>query len=98
MWTRPYQFGHTFARSPRRRFPRRAAFAAAIGGEHAEADLRIIRADGEHRWVTIVASPVLDVDGVVVRVVETAEDITRRKTAEAALRESDKRFQQLAEL
>jgi len=53
-------------------------------GVASQAEFRIIRPDGEQRWVRTVASPVVDADGVVRRTATTAEDITLRKQAEAA--------------
>jgi PAS domain S-box-containing protein len=58
---------------------------------------RIIRADGTIRWVWSRAEPVRDEHGTLYRLVGIAEDITERKRSEAALRESEERFRQLAE-
>lgn len=55
-------------------------------GQPAHADFRIIRPDGEQRWVFASSAPVIDPDGVARRCAVTVEDITARKDAEAALR------------
>ena len=51
-----------------------------------EAELRIIRPDGETRWIRTVSSPVVNADGTITRAATTVEDVTERKDAEAALR------------
>jgi PAS domain S-box-containing protein len=47
-----------------------------------QAEYRIVRPDGEIRWISGRAYPVLDEHGRVFRVVGIAEDITRQKTVE----------------
>ena len=54
--------------------------------------------DGRVRWVAAKGRGVFDDDGRCVRVIGAAIDITPRKTAEAALVESEARFRQLAEI
>jgi PAS domain S-box-containing protein len=58
---------------------------------------RIVRPDESIRWIHSREFPVKDADGKVVRVAGIVEDITERKLAEEALRESETRFRQLAE-
>lgn len=50
-----------------------------------EEEYRIVRPDGELRWIRDRAYPVRDEEGEVVRVVGVASDITERKKYEAAL-------------
>lgn len=53
---------------------------------HVEHDFRIVRPDGEIRWIESRRSPVFDDAGVVVRVATISTDITRRKKAELGMR------------
>ena len=53
----------------------------AIHGDYDDI-YRIVRADGEIRWIHDRAYPVRDAAGVVYRMVGTAQDITERKTME----------------
>ncbi|WP_170315444.1 PAS domain-containing hybrid sensor histidine kinase/response regulator [Nakamurella deserti] len=55
-------------------------------GRPFDGEIRIIRPDGELRWLRIRRHPVRDEHGVVFRAAGTDEDITDRKSAEAALR------------
>ncbi|HLL71820.1 MAG TPA: PAS domain S-box protein [Pyrinomonadaceae bacterium] len=56
-------------------------------GERTEKEYRIVRHDGEVRWIHDRAFPVRDEQGRIARIVGIAEDITARKTGEKALRE-----------
>ena len=66
------------------------------GGEIRE--YRIVRPDGSVRWISDKGFTIKDDSGKVVRIAGIAEDITDRKFAEMALRESEERFRELAEL
>jgi PAS domain S-box-containing protein len=77
----------------------RASFKKIVrtgGGEKRE--YRIVRPDGSVRWVSDRGFAIRDENDQVVRIAGIAEDITERKRAEVALRESEERFRELAEL
>lgn len=55
---------------------------------------RIVRADsGEERWVAASGRTILDATGNVIRKIGTIQDITERKQADDALRDSEARLQ-----
>ena len=54
-------------------------------GHFAESEHRVLRPDGDIVWVHTSSNPVLDEDGTVNRIAGTVENITARKTAEAAI-------------
>ena len=74
-----------------------AAIEAQARGEITHLEYRIIRADGEQRWVQERAFPIRDAAGEVYRVAGATEDITARKVAQDALRASEERFRQIAD-
>jgi PAS domain S-box-containing protein len=55
---------------------------------------RIIRPDGEIRWIRERGYPILDASGLAYRVVGIAEDVTDIKEAEAELRESRRQLEE----
>jgi len=61
-------------------------------GDDFEEEYRIIRPDQSICWVRVRAFPVRDVMGKVNRFVGIAEDITKRREAEEALRKSEEQF------
>jgi PAS domain S-box-containing protein len=63
--------------------------AAPDAGRTARSEHRIVRTDGEVRWVRAFATPVPNPDGELERVVTTTEDITDRMQAAAALSEAE---------
>jgi len=67
-----------------------AALTRQITGQYDEL-YRIIRPDGTIRWIQDRAFPIRDDSGKVYRVVGIAEDVTKRKQAEDALRENEAR-------
>ncbi|MGH2712038.1 MAG: PAS domain S-box protein [Actinomycetota bacterium] len=75
-----------------------------LAGEEVHASYRIVRPDGEVRWLRSVARPEMDMDGKVTRLLGATSDVTkareaheRMERAEAALRESEARYRQLIE-
>jgi len=55
-------------------------------------EFRILRPDGEERWLFNLGRPIFDENGVPLRLSGTVQDITKRKLAEEALRESEARY------
>ncbi len=55
-------------------------------GVAAQAEYRIIRSDGEVRWVRSMTWPIIETGGGVTRTADTIEDVTERRLAEAAIR------------
>ncbi len=62
-----------------------------------DAEFRIVRPDGEVRWLAAKGRVFYDVSGAPVRMVGLNQDITERKEAEEALRESEARFRHMAD-
>jgi PAS domain S-box-containing protein len=60
-------------------------------------DELLITADGEHRWIQVYLSPYIDHKETVQGILGTAIDITDRKLAEQALRDSETRFRTIFE-
>ncbi|MCW1924509.1 PAS domain S-box protein [Luteolibacter arcticus] len=63
------------------------AFRRQLAGEKTQVDFRIRRPDGEVRWLSEQAVPILDGAGGVERIVGTMRDITAAKLAEGQLAE-----------
>lgn len=73
----------------------RAQWAHVMQGETVSQQYRILTRSGEARWLQVVLRPELDGAGEVVRVYGAAQDITERRAAEVALRQSEARFRTL---
>jgi PAS domain S-box-containing protein len=67
----------------------RAVAARALAADY-DVEYRIIRPDGEERWIHDRAFPVRNDSGVVYRVAGVADDITGRKQLEEQLRQAQK--------
>jgi len=72
-------------------------FARTLGGDLRPFDFRLRRADGSPIWVSISAMPVYDDAGTTVGLLGLFADITERRQAGAALRESEERFRNMAD-
>lgn len=60
-------------------------------------EFRIIRPDGELRWIMARGRGMYDAEGKVVRMIGVALDITEKKSAEEKQREADKRISSILE-
>ena len=58
---------------------------------------QVIKADGQILWRETIKCPIMDEDGVARQVLGIVTDITERKQAEEALRESEARFRRLVD-
>ncbi|HEY0968458.1 MAG TPA: PAS domain-containing protein [Opitutaceae bacterium] len=79
----------------------RARVREAVGTKQAQGsydeEFRILRPDGELRWIRDRAFPVRNASGEVYRIVGVSTDITPRRRAEEAQRASEERLQILIE-
>jgi two-component system sensor histidine kinase UhpB len=69
----------------------------SVAGREFEIEYRIITKDGDVRWICDRGFPIRDESGQICRIAGIADDITERRLAENALRESEERFRQIAE-
>jgi PAS domain S-box-containing protein len=71
------------------------AFGAALGGEARNVERCLTDTDGSELWFETTHSPVVDEEGSVIGVCLNVRDISTRKQAERALRESEARYRDL---
>jgi PAS domain S-box-containing protein len=74
-----------------------ATFEKQAQGKPITVEYRIVRPDGSVRWICSRGFPVHNEFGEVYRVAGLAEDITERKLAEEALRESEGKYRTIFE-
>ncbi|MBC8004620.1 MAG: PAS domain S-box protein, partial [Verrucomicrobia bacterium] len=72
-------------------------FPILHGGKELHHEFRIIRPDGQMRWITARMQPKMNEMGQCIRIEGIAYDITKRKIAEEAIRESEERFRMVFE-
>ena len=70
----------------------KAVTLASTEGTPFNITFRIVRSDGEIRWMHSIGTTTKDEKGKVTKVFGTAQDITEHKQAEEALRESEERL------
>ena len=71
------------------------AFRAALGGEARNVERCLTDTDGSELWFEATHAPVVDEEGSVIGVCLNVRDISTRKQAERALRESEARYRDL---
>jgi two-component system, cell cycle sensor histidine kinase and response regulator CckA len=71
------------------------AFRAALNGECRQVQRRIRDSAGLERWFDTTHAPVVDEQGRVIGVCLNAQEVTERKRAEQALRDSEARYRDL---
>jgi PAS domain S-box-containing protein len=66
-----------------------AILPRALMGERISSEYRIVRPDGEVRWIFDVGFPIRDAGGTIVRAGGIAQDLTERRRAEKALSDNE---------
>jgi len=75
-----------------------SAFRGALNGTTGnDLEYRIIRKDGSVVWVATSWQPIIGADGNVMGHRASTRDISKRKSAEAALRQSEEKYRQLVQ-
>ena len=77
--------------------PRMAEIIQRGAEEKFDVEFRIVHPDGSVHWIRDRGFPIRNQSGQVYRIAGIATDITERKLAEEALRQSEERFRQLAD-
>jgi two-component system cell cycle sensor histidine kinase/response regulator CckA len=72
-----------------------ASFQAALTGEARSLERCLCDTDGVERWYETTHAPVVDEGGTVIGVCLNARDVSKRKLAEQAVRESEARYRDL---
>jgi two-component system cell cycle sensor histidine kinase/response regulator CckA len=72
-----------------------ANFREALTGETRSAERKVRDIRGEEHWFETTQAPVVDEDDRVIGVILNARDVSERRRAEAALRESEERYRDL---
>jgi two-component system cell cycle sensor histidine kinase/response regulator CckA len=70
-------------------------FQAALSGQVKSGERCLRSVDGTERWYEITNAPVVDEGGEIIGVCVNARDVSERKQAEQALRESEARYRDL---
>ncbi len=76
----------------------KAVSVSQIGATNFRPEYRIVRTDGEVRHVVEIGEVILDSEGRPAEFRGTVQDITERKLAEEALRQSEERYRRLVEV
>jgi len=74
-----------------------AGYPILFAGKNLQHEYRITHSDGQIRWIETKMNPTLDATGKLIRLDGISSDVTKRKQAEEALRESKIKYQAIFE-